>query len=76
VPAGSEQGQQDQSPWTDYISFRAHVIRECLRVGRPAPDDKTLGDEYIHRRITLAHLDAADEVAGWNDRHQQRGRSQ
>lgn len=73
MPAGSQQDQQDQ-PWTDYPSFRAHVIRECLRIGRPAPDDKTLGDEYIHRRITLAHLGAADEVASWNDRHQQRGR--
>jgi hypothetical protein len=65
------------SLWTDYPSFRAFVIRDCLRLGRPAPDDKTLGDAYIDRRISLAHQDAADEVASWNDRYQQRrGRGQ
>lgn len=67
MPAGPEQ-QNPVPGWTDYPSFRIHVIRECQRLGAPWPDDDTLGREYIHRRITLAHLAAVDEVAAWNER--------
>jgi hypothetical protein len=64
VPAGPTEAPRP--PWTDYPSFRTYVLAECLRLGAPAPDDRQLGDLYIERRITLAHMDAADEVARFN----------
>jgi hypothetical protein len=70
VPVGPE---SSRPTWTDYPSFRAFVIADCLRLGAPAPDDRQLGNAYIDRRITLAHLAAADEVAAWNAAHTQRG---
>jgi hypothetical protein len=57
VPAGPKHDAQPRPQlWTDYPSFRAHVIRECLRIGKPAPNDKTLGGEYVQRRVELHRL--------------------
>ena len=70
MPAGPEHHDDssavDRRPtWTDYPSFRAHVLAGCLRLRAPRPTDDQLAAEYLHRRITLANL----EIADWNATH-------
>jgi hypothetical protein len=61
--AAVEHVEQRPVPWTDYASFRAYVLAECLRLRAPRPTDKQLAAEYLHRRITLANLEIADWTA-------------
>ena len=67
MPAGPE---NNRPPWTDFRSFRVHVLAECLRLGVPAPNDRQLGDDYVNRQVILARARAVDEVATWQASHQ------